>query len=209
MPVADEKSHLRAILRRTRGSIAADLAAALSARIQSSILAADFYRNAEALVLYSPAGNEVSTGAILEHALSADREVYYPRVDGAHTLALMRVRSRSELAPGAFGILEPPATAEEIDPGALPRSLVIVPGVGFSPRGERLGRGGGHYDRLLTELSPQAITVGLAYSFQLLDRIPQSGFDRRLNFVVTESAVHPAPSAREQGALRAQGGIPR
>jgi 5-formyltetrahydrofolate cyclo-ligase len=208
MPVADEKSHLRAILKRTRESLAAEVAAALSARIQSSILGADFYRSAHTLVLYSPVANEVSTEAILEHALAEGREVYYPRVDG-HTLALARVRNRSELKPGAYGILEP-ASNETIAPAALPRSVVLVPGVGFTPRGERLGRGGGHYDRLLTEVSAQAISVGLAYSFQLLERIPQSGWDRRLNFVITESAIHPAPSVRETGAMRAQqGGIPR
>jgi 5-formyltetrahydrofolate cyclo-ligase len=208
MPVADEKSHLRAILKRTRESLAAEVAAALSARIQSSILGADFYRSAHALILYSPIANEVSTEAILEHALAEGREVYYPRVNG-RTLALVRVRHRSELEPGAYGILEP-ASTETIDPAALPQSLLLVPGVGFTPRGERLGRGGGHYDRLLAGLSAQAISVGLAYSFQLLERIPQSGWDRRLNFVITESAIHPAPGMRETGAMRAQqGGIPR
>jgi 5-formyltetrahydrofolate cyclo-ligase len=206
--VADEKTQLRAILKRARDSIAADLAAALAARIQASILGADFYRNAAALVLYSPIGNEVSTDAILGDALGSGRPVFYPRTVG-QKLSLLRVRNRAELAPGAFGILEPPSTAEVIDPAALPDSLVLVPGVGFSPHGERLGRGGGHYDRLLAELSAQAISVGLAYSFQLLDHLPQSGWDRRLNFVVTECAIHPAPAARDSGALRAQGGIPR
>src|SRR5690349_5614853 len=208
MPVADQKSYLRAILKRTCESLAPDLAAALSATIQSSILGADFYRRAAALVLYSPIGNEVSTDAIFDDALRAGRVVYYPRVSG-DALALIRVRGRAELKPGAFGILEP-SSNPAIDPAALHDALVVVPGLGFTPRGERLGRGGGHYDRLLSELSAQAITVGLAYSFQMLDCVPQAERDRRLNFVVTESAIHPAPAAREHGALRAQqGGIPR
>jgi hypothetical protein len=52
--------------------------------------------------------------------------------------------------------------------------------------------------------------VGLAYSFQLLDRVPQAEHDQRLNFVITESAIYPAATSewRESG-LRSQGGIPR
>jgi 5-formyltetrahydrofolate cyclo-ligase len=112
------------------------------------------------------------------------------------------------LTPGAHGILEPKTSP--VDLSSMPRCIIVVPGVAFTSRGARLGRGGGHYDRLLAELSPQAIKVGLAYSFQLLDDIPQSGWDQRLNFVVTESAIYPALEvARHDGGVRAQGGIPR
>src|SRR5260370_286518 len=67
--------------------------------------------------------------------------------------------------------------------------------IAFGPEGQPLGRGGGHYDHFIGQLSREAITVGLAYSFQLLDRIPESGLDRRLNFIVTESAIHRACEA--------------
>jgi hypothetical protein len=72
---------------------------------------------------------------------------------------------------------------------------VCVPGVAFGLEGQRLGRGGGHYDRFIGQLGGEAITVGLAFSFQLLDRIPETGLDRRLNFIVTESEVHRACEA--------------
>ena len=70
----------------------------------------------------------------------------------------------------------------------LERALICVPGVAFSLSGQRLGRGGGYYDRLLAAVHPQAITAGLAYSFQVLDRLPQSPQDRRLGLIVTASA---------------------
>lgn len=190
----------------------ASLAAALSARVQSAFLGADFYRESHApaaIVLYAALAGEVSTDTILCDALAAGRTIFYPRLNRArHALSLCKVESRSELAPGAYGILEPETPS--IDTAALPPCVVVAPGVAFTVRGERMGRGGGHYDRLLAELPPHAITVGLAYSFQLLDHIPQSGWDRRLSFVVTESAIYPAPDAiwRESG-IRAQGGIPR
>jgi 5-formyltetrahydrofolate cyclo-ligase len=212
MPLADEKKYLRAILKETRESMAASLAASFSARVRSVFLHTDFYRQAQAIVLYSALANEVSTDLILDDALAAGRAVFYPRLDRArNSLALCKVESRSDLAPGAYGIFEPGTAA--IDIASLPTSVVMVPGIAFTMDGERIGRGGGHYDRLLAEvaeIAPHAISVGLAYSFQLLDHIPQSGVDRRLNFVVTESAIYPAPDAiwRESG-VRTQGGNPR
>ncbi len=211
MPVADEKQYLRAVLNRTRAALPGSRARALSAKIQSLVLGAGFYRNARTIVLYAPLGNEVATGAILDDALAAARTVLYPRLEpGAQVLGLAPVRSRAELGPGAFGIPEPGPSSGAADPGWLGESLVVVPGVAFSPRGERLGRGGGHYDRLLSELAPQTVTVGLAYSFGLLDRIPQEQWDRRLDYVVTESAIYAAEAGVGHDAGgRQQGGVPR
>jgi len=207
--VADEKKYLRAILKETRESLTASFAKTSSSRVQSAFLHTDFYRHSQAIVLHSELANEVSTDAILSDVLAAGRAIFYPRLDRARdALSLCKVESRSDLAPGAYGILEPQTPA--IDTSLLPPYVVVVPGVAFSIRGERIGRGGGHYDRLLAELAPHAITVGLAYSFQLLDDVPQSGWDRRLNFVVTETAIYPAPDEiRRESGIRAQGGYPR
>jgi 5-formyltetrahydrofolate cyclo-ligase len=122
---------------------------------------------------------------------------------------LIRVRDREELRPGAFGILEPEGT-EMISPALLERTLICVPGVAFSLSGQRLGRGRGYYDCLLAAAHPQAITAGLAYSFQVLGRLPESPHDRRLGFIVTASAIHSAAGTSLSASERAsQGGIPR
>jgi 5-formyltetrahydrofolate cyclo-ligase len=209
MPVADEKKYLRAILKDTRESLAASFAKSSSSRIQSAFLNTDFYRSSSAIILYSALGNEVSAELIFSDALASGRAVFFPRLDRARdSLCLCHVADRSDLAPGAYGILEPETPT--IDIASLPPCVIVVPGVAFTMRGERMGRGGGHYDRLLAELPQHAITVGLAYSFQLLDDIPQAGWDRRLNFVVTESAIYPAPEdLRRESGIRVQGGSPR
>jgi 5-formyltetrahydrofolate cyclo-ligase len=212
MLVADEKKYLRTILRRTRAAVSESLGSALSAQIQSRFLAADFYRQSRALVLYAACDNEVSTEVIFDHALASGRALFYPRLDRTTgSLALGRVNSRAELSPGAFGIPEPAPAAERADPGRLVRCVVAVPGLAFSLAGERLGRGGGHYDRLLCGLGPDAVTVGLAYSFQVLDRVAQGDRDRRVAYVVTESAVYRADDHRgcHRGVDKQQGGIPR
>jgi 5-formyltetrahydrofolate cyclo-ligase len=212
MLVADEKKYLRTILKRTRATVSESLALALCAQIQSRFVAADFYRQTRTVVLYAACDNEVATGAIFDHALASGRAVLYPRLDlTTGALRLGRVRSRTELSPGAFGILEPAPTVESAGADLLERCVVAVPGLAFSPLGERLGRGGGHYDRLLCALGPDAVAVGLAYSFQLLDRVVQADGDRRLAYVVTESAVYAAGAHRGRGGgfEQQQGGIPR
>ena len=194
--VADEKKNLRAIMIACRDALPAERAAAAAELVERRVLASESYRDATAIVLYAAIGNEVSTDRILADALASSRAIFYPRVDiTTGTIVARRVRDRAELAAGAYGILEPPASADALVGKSFAKILVCVPGVAFGLEGQRLGRGGGHYDRFIGQLGGEAITVGLAFSFQLLDRIPETGFDRRLNFIVTESAIHRACEA--------------
>src|ERR1700687_3149937 len=196
MTVADEKKILRAILSESRDALTIESAAALSEIIQRRVIESEFYRAASAVVLYAAKGNEVSTDIILADSLGAGRAVFYPRVDAERgTIVARRVRGSAELQRGAYNILEPADSAEELDRSKFRPIIVCVPGVAFGIEGQRLGRGGGYYDRFIAELGDDAISVGLAYSFQLLDGIPETGLDRRLNYILTESAVHRACEA--------------
>jgi 5-formyltetrahydrofolate cyclo-ligase len=194
--VADEKKNLRAIMIACRDALPGERASAWSEIVERRVLASECYRDASAIVLYNAHRNEVSTDIILADALTSGRAVFYPRVDTAtSTIVARRIRDRRELARGAHGILEPSESSEVLDSKSFAKVLVCVPGVAFGLEGQRLGRGGGHYDRFIGQLGREAISVGLAYSFQLLDRIPESGLDRRLNYIATESAVHRACEA--------------
>jgi 5-formyltetrahydrofolate cyclo-ligase len=82
---------------------------------------------------------------------------------------------------GKFGVSEPLA---ECEPIPLDRfDLVLVPGVAFDVGGNRLGRGRGFYDRILAAAS--GVKCGVAYDFQLLDKIPAEAHDARVNFIFT------------------------
>lgn len=190
MCVADDKKYLRKVLGDCRSGLSAAFVVAASRRVQLRVLESNFYQATPTIVLYAAKDNEVATDLLLNDALASRRRVLLPKViPEIHELAIVRVRNRAELVPGNFGILEPAGT--EIVPVAdLGPALFCVPGVGFSRMGQRLGRGGGYLDRTLAAIAPQTITAGLAYSFQLLDRLPQSPNDRRLNLIFTESAVH-------------------
>ncbi|MBI4343199.1 MAG: 5-formyltetrahydrofolate cyclo-ligase, partial [Candidatus Omnitrophica bacterium] len=90
----------------------------------------------------------------------------------------------AELAPGAFGVLEPtpsarrPVRLRELD-------AVLVPGLAFDRQGRRLGHGYGYFDRLLARLPQATPVIGLAFRFQLLDRLPAASHDRPVSTVLT------------------------
>ena len=209
--MADKKKILRQILRECRAEIPAHRAARLSALVQRRLIETPGYARATAVVLYSAKDNEVASDLIFAHAIDSGRRVLFPRiVPQSHELSLVYVDHLGQLQAGAFGILEP--TGAEITRFTdLERALICVPGVAFGRAGERLGRGGGYYDRLIAAaLAPQIVTAGLAYSFQVMDRLPESPLDRRLGLIVTESAVHQAARNYPDACLRTdQGGIAR
>jgi 5-formyltetrahydrofolate cyclo-ligase len=190
--MADEKKYLREILSDARDCLSPNQVDAWSLEICSRILASPEYQRSSRIVLYSSVGKEVRADSIFELGLRSGRSVFFPKIQAKH-LVLIRVRSASELKPGRFGIAEP-SGQEALPAGDLDDAVVCVPGLAFSPSGQRLGRGGGYYDRLLSTISPQVSLLGLAYSFQLLDRLPESKGDRRVHYVFTQSAVHAAPS---------------
>jgi 5-formyltetrahydrofolate cyclo-ligase len=209
--VADDKQSLRTIFARSREALDRSAAERLSASLQRRLIEWDGYRRCGAVLLYAAANGEVATDALFADAIAAGKSVFYPRLNASRDrMKIVAVGDRATLRPGAYGILEP--QGEEIaNPSDLDRLLICVPGLAFSVAGVRLGRGGGHYDRLLAALAPPAVTVGLAYSFQLLDELPSKSHDRRLDFIVTESALHPtgdnAPAPARSGTDK--GGTPR
>ncbi len=98
-----------------------------------------------------------------------------------------------DLVPGAFGVSEPPRPlrATELAAG----EPLLVPGLGFDRCGQRLGRGGGYYDRLLAA-HPTCFALGVAFGCQLVDRLPVDPWDRPVTAVLTDRELlrpHPGP----------------
>ncbi len=202
------KSYLRNVLATCRNNLSPSYVDERSTLIQRRLVESRWYRQAAIVVLYAPKDNEVETRQIFADAIASRRVVLFPKViRSSKQLALVRVDDLTDLQSGAFGVLEPMGT-ETVPPAHLRQALICVPGLAFSPSGHRLGRGGGFYDRLIGEVGSDATSAGLAYSFQVLDQIPQSPVDRRLNLIFTESALYEAASNSEPARTWAdQGGI--
>lgn len=158
---------------------------AWSRSIQSRAMEFSYYRAARTVGLYSPVQNEVDTSAILQHALTSNKQVFYPKFSLPGSAGLAQINSAADLVVGRHDILEP-AGWDFLTPADCDSLVLFIPGVLFDRRGNRLGRGGGWYDRLLGELANNGIVVGLAYESQLVESLPAASWDRRVHFILTE-----------------------
>lgn len=137
--------------------------------------------------LYAAKGSEVDTTAIDEAARARGLVVAYPRVlADAHPLAFHAVRL-DELVPARFGLREPAPGAPEIELAGI--AAFFLPGLAFDRAGGRIGWGRGHYDATLAA-APQALRVGLAFDFQIVDAVPSEAHDAPLHAIITEVATY-------------------
>lgn len=144
--------------------------------------------SAKSLLAYAAFGTEVDLREYLAAFLDGGRRLYLPWVDG-QALRVGEIRDLDEdLAPGWRGVREPrPDRRRAADPGAL--DAVVAPGVAFDRNRQRLGYGGGHFDRLLAGVRPGTFVVGVAFDVQLVDSVPVEVHDVAVDAVVTESGI--------------------
>ena len=181
---SERRNRLRQSALAQRSSLSGSDTYHLSQRVQTRALALECYRSSQAVALYSPIQNEVDTGRLLDHALASGKKVFLPRWS-EQKFGFARIESRSELAAGRYGILEPIGEVAMSDDDR-DNLVAFVPGVVFDSRGRRLGRGGGGYDRLLGQFVAGQLAVGLAYDFQVVEDVPVQSWDRSMQYIVTE-----------------------
>jgi 5,10-methenyltetrahydrofolate synthetase len=190
------KSGLRRDYLARRRAMDAAARTALSERIAARLFALEPYREARVVHLYVGAvDGEVETRAIALDALQQGKRVACPRVVRSPArLEHYEIRSLAELVESPRGLWEPdPARARPIAPAAI--DVVLVPGIAFDRQGHRIGFGAGYYDRFLAAVA--APKIGLAYSLQIVERVPHSPRDVPVDWIVTEAETIPCRANRE------------
>ena len=140
------------------------------------------FQRARVVLLYWSMADEVQTHAFVERWYK-EKTLLLPCVDGDDLRLRQYTGPECMVAGEQFGIGEP--TGEEwTDLDAV--ELIVVPGVAFDRQNNRMGRGRGFYDRLLKS-TPNAVKIGVAYDFQILDSIPVEPHDVKMDRVITES----------------------
>ena len=148
----------------------------------------DAWRNARTVLLYSPLPGEPDLQPLVKSALETTKILAFPRFDrstGAYQICHV-TEPASQLISGQFGILEPRLECPICRLNEL--DLALVPGIGFSLNGCRLGRGKGYFDRMLSEV--RGWKCGVAFDWQVTVEIPTEPHDIRLNSIVTPSRWH-------------------
>ena len=160
-----------------------------SASIGRRLFRTRLYRQAKRLLCYAAIDGEVQTRGILERALSDGKEVFVPVVtDRARrrmVVAQVKDLEKDLTHRGHYGVPHPlKLSSREIPLSTL--DLVILPGVAFDRRGNRLGRGSGYFDRFLARVPARVPRVGLAFRFQRVAKLPSEAHDQPVDQVVTE-----------------------
>lgn len=192
------KSELRKSILKLRDDIPQDMKADLDSKIAERVLSVFSDLGDNTLLTYVSFRSEVSTHGIIDRFLKMGVRVAVPRVEG-EDIRFYYISSTDDLTDGYMGIPEPKPGCEpwERNPSDLPPdltdgiidTLILVPGSVFDKKRNRIGYGGGFYDRFLA--GQQGLySIGLAYSCQMTDEIPADEWDESVDMVITDEEIY-------------------
>lgn len=182
-----EKQRLRQAVRSLLRQVTPESAQIAGRRIAERLAGGEAWHRASRIVLFASRSDEVDTLPVWHRARMDQKRVMLPRMTLAGSLEFALAGAPDRLQVGRFGIAEPPpeAPSEHLARG----DLVLVPGVAFDRDGGRLGRGGGYYDRALSSGrrgATRPILIGVGFSFQVVESVPMTTLDVRVDGVVSE-----------------------
>ncbi|HRK35582.1 MAG TPA: 5-formyltetrahydrofolate cyclo-ligase [Candidatus Hydrogenedentes bacterium] len=183
----ESKTEIRARLLLQRRALPTEAVTRRSKAIHQHLFGLEVFRAAQSVFSYvSSKDGEVDTLAVIERLLGSGREVHCPGAGMQRTLEWRKISKIDDLVPGRFSILEPHSACLVSDTSK--GEVVLVPGIAFSARGERIGYGGGYFDRFLTSF--RGVSIGLAFDMQMVESIPVEPHDTPVQMLVTESGVY-------------------
>lgn len=174
-----DKKALRRQIRAQKRAMSEEQIVAASKRLADKFFKTRQYAEAKTVYGYLPYNQEVRTVPILRRALDDGKRVAVPKVYGDE-MRFIFITGFDELENSEMGIPEPVADDPVADD---PTALVIMPGLAFDAQGNRIGYGGGFYDKFLYA-EPNHPTVALCYDFQMFHRLDADEFDIPVDLVL-------------------------
>lgn len=173
------KQRMRELLIQKRRMLSAEERTAQSELILSQLEKMTVFREAKTVLLYYPKNNEVDVLPLFKR-YKRDKVLLLP-VTHRNGMTANPYEGNDKMHRGKVGIPEPttPPFEGNID-------VIIVPAVAFDKQGNRLGRGGGYYDRFLKKQS-HATIIGVGYDFQLVDEVPVRKHDQKMHRIILPS----------------------
>ncbi len=176
------KSSIRKSILKRRLALSKANLASLSSSIQTRLIESDYFIGAKSVAVYSPINNEVETDKIIAACFEMNKKIFLPKL---HTtdLNFLALQPDSQFQENKFGIPEICNSEAEI---AGHIDLMICPGIAFDSKKNRVGYGGGYYDRYLTSASYNHLGM-LGFSMQKTESISVDSFDIPMEFILTEN----------------------
>lgn len=190
--IAAQKDDLRCDMRARRNALSNEERAVLSTKIAHRVLDAVSHdaktHDAKTVAVYLANGSEANLDVAIQSLINDERVVVAPRAGARPRFA--RLTTLENLRTNARGLRFPDGdeqlSAWEID-------VIILPGVAFDTQGNRLGQGGGWYDKALERArakNPKTpLVIGVCFESQIVENVPQNQFDQRVDMIITEDRV--------------------
>ncbi len=183
------KKNIRKLLQDKRDNLLTPFRKKISKIIADKFFDTDYYINSNKILIYYPFRSEVDTTIVIKKALKDDKNIILPQISGQR-LELFYVNDlKKQLKKVTYDIMEPNAVLcrkakiSDID-------LAVVPGVGFDKNLNRLGYGGGFYDKLLPYIPKGVKKIALCFDIQVIDMIPVSKNDIKVDLLITDTGIY-------------------
>ena len=185
-----DKKDLRYQILKKREMIATEEIIKRSNLLFEKIIDMDIFYKSECIMIYVSFEKEIHTHPFIKYCLKIGKKVVTPICDtSTNTLILGQTNKfPEEFKLTKYGILElDPSMVAHIPEEEL--DIIISPGLAFTEKGERLGYGGGYYDRLFEKISTKTVTIAPILKEFVVDAIPTESFDKRVDYLVTDDGV--------------------
>ena len=182
----DEKNLIRKQMKQLRADMTRTERFEKSMQIFEQLITVPEFKRADRIYTYVSMDNEIDTIMLIDYSLSLEKRVFVPRVSGKD-MEFYEISDISELNPGYMGIYEPDINGKEPDYSRT--GFMCMPGLAFDRSYNRIGYGGGFYDRYLS-VDNKLYKAALAYEAQLLESIPAQDGDVRPDMIVTEESIY-------------------
>ena len=182
----DEKNLIRKRMKQLRADMTRTERFEKSMQIFEQLITVPEFKRADRIYTYVSMDNEIDTIMLIDYSLSLEKRVFVPRVSGKD-MEFYEISDISELNPGYMGIYEPDINGKEPDYSRT--GFMCMPGLAFDRSYNRIGYGGGFYDRYLS-VENKLYKAARAYEAQLLESIPAQDGDVRPDMIVTEENIY-------------------
>ena len=170
---AEQKKILRVKLKKQRETLAPDLAEELSEKICQHLLALPQIQEATVIAVYRSMHHEVDITSVIKNLQGQKKTVLFPEWEEESLAMTFHEAGQEDNFPFPM---------QDID-------VILVPGLAFDLHGDRVGYGLGYYDYFLDHLPSQVLTIGVAFGFQIVKKIPREDFDAKVKAIVTEDGA--------------------
>ncbi len=191
--IIEQKNNLRIFLKEKLKSTENNLKLKTECEnnLSAILFESSLFRKADLILSFLSLKSEISTEKITTQCLKNNKKIFVPRInDDNKTMTFYQLDKtksiEAQTEKNIYQIPEPVTTLSVLNKNTITeKTLLLIPGLGFSTDGSRLGRGKGFYDYFLESI-PHCTKIGLCYSFQIINGIPSEEHDKKVDYLLTE-----------------------